>query len=162
MFRIYPLKDVQVEKFNSLFSLYYKELGCEDDIDHLLDEYVVPDYISGLLSIDLIDEDGETVGFIIYQTDSEANEWNFKQGWGDIREIYLLPAHRRKGLGRFLLYSAEMKLKERGAEKCYALPYEEACPFFTACGYSDSGEYSEELDCPVYVKTELNKTCECK
>lgn len=156
MLKLYPLQDLSLTTFKTLFSRYYGELGCDDDCDHLLDEYVVPDYLAGLLSVDLLDDDGETVGFIIYQTDDITNEWNRKEGWGDIREIFLTCDARGKGYGKFMLYAAEMKLRERGAQKIYALPPESSLGFFRACGYADSGEYDGELDCPVYIKTGCN------
>lgn len=159
MIKCYALTDEKEKTFRKLFADYYQELGCEDDTEHLLDEYVLPDCIAGLISIDLLDEDGGTVGFVIYQIDGIENEWCLKEDLGDIREIYITPSSRRRGLGKFMLYTAEMKLRERGATSAYTLPYEGAVPFFTACGYADSGEYCDELDCNVYVKESLTNTC---
>ena len=159
MVKVFPLSDKFVEEFTEMFKEYYAELDCADDTKHLVDEYILPDMLASLLHIDLIEDDGQISGFIIYQIDDIDNDWNLKEGWGDIREIYVIPSRRRRGLGKFLLYTAEMKLKEAGAEKSYCLPYEEAVPFFTACGYSASSEYSEELECTVFVKNNLNNGC---
>ena len=159
MLHVYSLKDNNREIFEKLFKQYYAELGCTDDTAHLVDEYILPDMLAGLLHIDLIEDEGEISGFVIYQIDDITNEWNLKEGWGDIREIYIIPSHRRQGLGKFLLYSAEMKLKEEGAEKAYCLPCESSTPFFTACGYTDSQEYCEDLDCSIYEKTSLKNGC---
>ena len=137
MLHVYALKDTDMAVFEELFKQYYAELGCTDDTAHLVEEYVIPDMLASLLHVDLIAENGEISGFIIYQIDDINNDWNLKEGWGDIREIYISPSRRRKGLGKFLLYSAEMKLKEAGAEKAYCLPCESAVPFFTSCGYAD-------------------------
>ncbi|MDE7440026.1 MAG: GNAT family N-acetyltransferase [Clostridia bacterium] len=158
MLHVYPLKDTDSEIFKKLFKDYYAELDCADDTAHLVDEYIIPDMIAGLLHVDLI-ADGAVSGFVIYQIDDINNEWNFKEGWGDIREIYITPSRRRQGLGKFLLFTAEMKLKEAGAKKSYCLPYEGAAAFFTACGYSDSSEYCEDLDCTVFEKNNLNNCC---
>lgn len=159
MVQVSPLRDDTKKEFEKLFTDYYAELGCDDDAHHLVEEYILPDLLAGLLSIDILKE-GETVaGFVIYQKDDINNEWNFKEGWGDIREIYVIPSLRRRGLGKFLLYTAEMKLKEAGAEKAYCLPNEEEEKFFTACGYARGNEYSEELDTFVYEKTDLNNKC---
>ncbi|MGN0813687.1 MAG: GNAT family N-acetyltransferase [Candidatus Coproplasma sp.] len=163
MIKCYPLKDIKKDEFYALFTQYYTELGCDEEIEHLLDEYVLPDYLCGLLSIDLIDDGDSTVGFIIYQIDSIENEWCEKEGFGDVREIYVSPTHRRQGLGKFMLFSAELKLKEAGATNAYALPSEGCEEFFTACGYKDSGEYCEELDCNCFIKSDLDNTCRhCK
>ena len=159
MIKCYALKDTHKQIFYKLFADYYTELDCGENITHLLDEYVFPDYLAGLISIDLLDDGDETVGFIIYQIDDIDNEWCLKEGFGDVREIYITPSHRRHGLAKFLLYSAEMKLRENGATEAYALPYEKALPFFTACGYADSGEHCDDLDCNVYVKESLLNKC---
>lgn len=159
MIRVFSLKDTDRTVFEKLFKDYYAELDCADDTAHLVDEYIIPDMIAGLLRIDLI-ADGDTVsGFVIYQIDDINNEWNMKEGWGDIREIYIIPSHRRQGLGKFLLYTAEMKLKEAGAKNAYCLPFEGAQPFFTACGYIDSDKYCEDLDCTIFEKNNLNNRC---
>lgn len=159
MLHVFPLRDQNKAQFCKLFEDYYLELGCEDDCKHLLDEYVLPDLLAGLLRIDLIEDGGETCGFVIYQKDDIDNDWNFKEGWGDIREIYIAPPFRGRGNGRFLLYTAEMKLKESGVERAYCLPAEGAKTFFSACGYEETEEYSEELDCPVFIKNSLENGC---
>ena len=159
MFKVYPLQDKDKAGFEKLFKEYYAELDCADDTDHLVDEYIIPDLLAGLIKIDLIAEDKELCGFVIYQIDDIVNEWNLKEGWGDIREIYVSPSRRRKGLGKLLLFSAEMKLKEANATKAYCLPFERAVPFFNACGYSKTDEYCEDLDCNIFEKTNLNNGC---
>ncbi len=159
MITVSPLKNDTQKEFERLFTSYYEELGCDDDIPHLLEEYVIPDLKAGLLSIDILKEGDVFAGFVIYQTDEINNEWNFKEGWGDIREIYVIPSLRRQGLGKFLLYTAEMKLREAGTEKSYCLPSENAEEFFAACGYSKANAYSEELDCFVYEKLKLENKC---
>lgn len=161
MIKVSPLSDETKEEFSKLFKNYYEELDCGEDVPHLLDEYILPDLLAGLIRIDVLTEDGKTAGFVIYQKDDIDNEWNLKEGWGDIREIYVLPSLRRQGLGKFLLYTAEMKLRESGAEKCYSLPVEGAEEFFKACGYTATNEYDEETECRVYEKHNLNN-CECK
>lgn len=160
MVRCYSLTDDGCRQFYKLFSDYYQELGCDEDTEHLLDEYVVADCKAGLLSICLIDDDEETVGFAIYQTDRPENEWCEKEGWGNIRELYIAPASRGKGLGTFLLKTCEMFLGESGAKNCYCLPADGTEGFFISCGYAESEERCEELDCPFFIK-ELGKTQCC-
>ena len=159
MLHVHLLKDIHREAFQKLFKKYYAELDCADDTDHLVDEYIIPDMLAGLLHVELLSDNDKATGFVIYQIDDIVNEWNLKEGWGNIREIYVSPSHRRKGLGKLLLFTAEMKLREAGAKKAYCLPYEGALPFFKACGYEDSQEYCEDLDCNVYVKYNLKNGC---
>lgn len=159
MLHVYPLKDADRNSFEKLFCDYYAELDCGEDAKHLIGEYIIPDLIAGLLHIDLINDNDECAGFIIYQIDDINNDWNLQEGYADIREIYIAPEYRRKGTGRFLLYSAEMKLKEAGAKKAYCLPYAKAIPFFTACGYRNTDRYNDELDCFIFEKNSLNNGC---
>ncbi len=159
MLKISPLNDISKKEFEKLFSAYYSELGCDDDTAHLLDEYIIPDLLAGLISIDVLQDNGTSAGFVIYQTDDIGNDWNFKEGWGDIREIYVIPSLRRQGLGRFLLYTAEMKLRESGADKTYCLPSEDSEGFFTACGYERTEGYNADLDSIVYEKHDISNKC---
>lgn len=140
------------DAFRALFTAYYEELECEDDPLHLLDEYILPDYEEGLLHIAVAEDGGNICAFAIYQTDDPVNDWCFKDGAGDIREVYVLPALRRRGTGTALVRFAESALAEEGAKDIYALPTESAEAFFLSLGYSDSGEYCEELDNKVFTK----------
>lgn len=161
MFKISPLTDKTQSQFENLFKDYYRELGCDDDCDHLLREYVLPDLMAGLIRIDVMDFDG-LCGFVVYQKDDIDNDWNLKEGWGDIREIYVAPQMRKQGLGKFLLFTAEMKLRESGVNRAYALPTDDSAPFFAACGYTPSGNFNAELNCFEYVKENLDNTCKHK
>lgn len=157
MFAISPLHDDTLGEFGKLFTDYYAELGCDDDCAHLLGEYIVPDLKAGLIRIDYMTENGEPAGFCIYQTDGIENDWNFKEGWGDIREIYVKREKRRQGLGRFLLLTAEMKLRESNVNAAYALPAEGSEPFFSACGYKKTEGYNADLGAYVFEK-DISKT----
>lgn len=138
--------------FEELFCAYYEELECEDEPCHLFDEYVLPDLKQNLFSVAVACE-GETLcGFIIYQIDAPDNEWCFKQGDGDVREIYVTPTHRKSGVGKNLLTFAEDGLLNSGVKAAYVLPTEESESFFIACGYADNGEYCAELDNKVFEK----------
>ena len=159
MLKISPLTDLTKKEFEALFTSYYEELGCDEDVEHLLAEYILPDLLSGLINIEILQDGEKYAGFVIYQTDDIDNEWNFKEGWGDIRELYVIPSLRRQGLGRFLLYTAELKLKESGVDKAYCLPSEESEQFFTACGYVRTEGYNAELDSIVYEKHGLSNKC---
>ena len=162
MERVFPLNDRYADKFAKMFCDYYDELDCDEDGEHLVREYILPDLLAGLLKVDLIEDDGALCGFCIYQTDEPGNEWNFKDGWGDIREIYIVMQRRRKGLGKFLLYTAEMRLKEAGAKDIYALPDDGAVDFFAACGYELSDEVCQELECNVFIKSAQNGCKDCR
>lgn len=159
MLKVAPLRDSALADFKKLFTAYYGELGCDDDCEHLAEEYVIPDLLAGLIKIDVLSENDALSGFVIYQKDDIDNDWNFKEGFGDIREIYVVPSLRRTGAGTLLLYTAEMRLRESGVTKSYALPALGSEPFFEACGYKKTDEYNAELDSLVYIKENLNNHC---
>ncbi len=159
MLHVFPLQDDKKELFGKLFAAYYSELGCDDDCGRLLDDYIIPDILAGLIRVDLLSDDGSVCGFVIYQTDDVTNDWNKKEGWGDIREIYIVPAFRKRGNGKFLLYTAEMKLKESGTSRSYCLPAEGSEEFFTACGYRKTENFDEEMNAFIYEKQSLENGC---
>ncbi|MDE7401406.1 MAG: GNAT family N-acetyltransferase [Clostridia bacterium] len=147
------ISTADLNAFEKLFCNYYSELDCEDDPLHLFQEYVEPDLKAELFRVGVAPADGdEIIGFVIFQIDDVINDWNFKEGCGDVREIYVAPAHRKKGLGRALLQYAEAELIKSGAEEIYTLPVEESEKFFLKCGYSDTGEYCAEADNKVFGK----------
>ena len=47
MIKVTPLTDLQTENFTALFKCYYAELGCADDAEQLVQEYVLPDLWQG-------------------------------------------------------------------------------------------------------------------
>ena len=149
---IRQIEEKDYTQFEELFISYYEELECEDDPCHLFDEYVLPDLEENLFSVAVACEGDELSGFVIYQTDAPDNEWCFKEGDGDIREIYVTPSHRQKGIGKMLLSFAERGLSDGGVKGVYVLPTEESEGFFTACGYGDNGDYCAELDNKVFEK----------
>lgn len=147
-----PIFECDYAAFEKLFCDYYTELDCEDDPLHLFSEYLLPDLKAGLFNVALAETDGQTVGFIIYQIDDILNDWNFKEGCGDVRELYVVPDYRRRGAGTALLKFAESELTTDGADEIYTLPTEESEAFFIKRGYGDIGEYCAEADNKVFGK----------
>ena len=86
MIKVIPLTDKDEKSFRRLFTEYYTELGCYENITHLLDEYILPDLLAGLIRIELLHGGEDFIGFVIYQIDDVDNEWNFKEGWGRSEE----------------------------------------------------------------------------
>lgn len=138
--------------FKQLFCDYFAELDCEEDPLPLFDDCLLPDLRANLFSVAVCKEGGAPVGFIIYQIDDILNDWNFKEGFGDVRELYVAPAFRRRGLGSALLTFAENELKKGGATEIYTLPVEECESFFAKRGYFDGGEYCPDADNKVFSK----------
>ena len=90
--------------------------------------------------------DGRCIGFSIYQIDTPESDWCKRPGWGFIREFYVDPAHRNKGIGRMLADHTEQDLYSMGARQLY-LTSDDAIPFWRKCGWrltdglSSNGQY---------------------
>lgn len=140
-------------QLKALFCEYYRELDCEDDPEEIFDGLVADDLKSGLISAAAAFDGNALVGFIIYQIDDILNDWCFKDGCGDIRELFVAPSSRGSGFGGALVAFAEKELKSERADKVYLLPTEESEKFFIKLGFADNGEYCAELDNKVFEKT---------
>ncbi len=147
-----PIQTSDLSAFKKLFCDYYTELDCEEDPLHLFDDYLLPDLQAELFEVGIAEVGGAVAGFVIFQIDDILNDWNFKEGCGDVRELYVAPTFRRQGLGTALLRFAETSLVSSGAREVYTLPVEESESFFTARGYTDSGEYCADADNKVFCK----------
>lgn len=146
--KIQPLTNQTLKKFEELFCDYYNEMQCDENMPHLFDEFILADWKAELISVALAVE-GEPVGFVIYQIDGIENDWCIHEGWGDIRELYVMPSLRKKGLGTQLLKFAEEELK---GLPLFVLPDESCEAFFEKNGFSDSGEKESETECKIFVK----------
>lgn len=150
--RVRPVPENGFQAFEKLFCDYYAELDCDEAPLPIFTDYLLPDFKAGLFDVGVCEVDGEIVGFIIFQIDDLINDWNFKEGFGDVRELYVAPAFRRRGVGSALLAYAEASLAASGATEIYTLPVEECENFFISRGYSDGGEYCADADNKVFVK----------
>lgn len=150
--KVRPIQISDYPAFEKLFCDYYTELDCEEAPLPLFTDWLLPDLKAGLFDVGVCEEDGVVVGFIIFQIDDLINDWNFKEGCGDVRELYVTPACRRRGFGSALLTFAEKRLADSGATEIYTLPVEECESFFIARGYADCGEYCADADNKVFIK----------
>ncbi len=149
---IHEIREKDYDNFKKAFCAYYGELDCEDDPLHLFSEYLLPDLKAGLFNVAVAKCGEDILGFVIFQIDDVINDWCFKDGWGNVRELYVYPEARYKGLGGSLLRYAENALRESGATDVYCIPTEEAETFFTERGYTDSGEVCPDADGKVLTR----------
>jgi GNAT superfamily N-acetyltransferase len=73
----------------------------------------------GIVRIVLAHAENRHTGFGIFQIDRPESDWCKHPGWGFIREFYVEPAHRLRGLGRALCMHIESRLREMGATRAY-------------------------------------------
>ena len=71
---------------------------------------------------------------------------------GDVRELYVSPAERQKGVGSALLSFAEGQLKAAKVKEVYTLPTEGSEAFFLAKDYLEADEFCEETGCNFFYK----------
>ena len=149
---IRPIERGDYATFRSLFIDYFNELDCEDDPECTFDEFLLPDLENGGFCVAVAEDEGEIAGFVIYQIDELIGEWHFKEGWGDVREIFVAFKFRGRGIGSALLKYAEESLNKEGAEGVYLLPVEEYEDYFIHRGYEDCGEVCKALVTKVFQK----------
>lgn len=122
---------------------YMAELECgvpEHIIRGKLADFIETQCESGCIHI-LLAWDGENpAGFSVYQIDMPESDWCKRPGWGFIREFYIKPEYRTKGLGTHLAACTEEALKKLGAEKLY-LTSGPAAAFWEKCGWKNTGEF---------------------
>ena len=106
---------------------------------------------TGILFLDLPIQNDIPKGFIIYQIDSSKSDWCEKEGYGFIREVFVVPDARKYGIGRRLVMHAEEKLYELMALRIY-LTSDESGDFWHAMGYCESGEISTINNDPIFIK----------
>lgn len=104
----------------------------------------------GISSISFLLAEGKPAGFAVYQVDSPESDWCKRPGWGLIREFCIVPEFRLRGYGKALAEYVKEKLLTK-ADKLYLTAHdEEAGAFWTACGYSDTGEYDKN-GCRIFA-----------
>lgn len=89
--------------------------------------------------------EGRPVGFIDYQVDHPASSWCFHKGWGCIRELYVAPEERRRGIAAALVGCACRYARRRRAPMLY-LTADEAIPFWEKLGFVRTGRINKKND----------------
>jgi len=100
----------------------------------------------------LAKERGVICGFIIAQIDGEDKDWCKRPGWGFVRELYVAPRHRRKGIAGQLVRQAEASLLQSGTVQLYLVSARDAYAFWEAMDYADSGEVYRGNGQKIYTK----------
>ena len=129
----------------SLFTAYFPELGGEDIPEDIirgkLTDFIHDQHKKGIISISLLLDSDIPVGFSIYQIDTPESDWCKRPGWGFIREFYISPPYRKKGIGKLLCRHTEHQLRSMGAARLY-LTADNAVPFWQKCGWTHTAEIS--------------------
>jgi len=89
-------------------------------------------------------------GFVIAQVDGEGKDWCKRPGWGFIRELYVLPSHRGRGIAGKLVRRAEASMLQASASQVYLTT--DLTGFWEAMGYTNSGEVYPGNGGKIYEK----------
>jgi len=129
--------------FEALFLPYFQELEANEPqplspeiITKKLLPFVLNQWEKGIIHIDLCLADDACTGFVIYQIDEPESDWCKRPGWGFIREFYIRPESRRKGLGHAMAAHVVAALKDMGTAQVY-LTSDNAVAFWQHCGFTD-------------------------
>lgn len=141
------------ETFAELFVEYCREL--DDSLtESLVRRKILPLFLDEwnrkILHIALV-QDAQAAGLSVFQIDTPESDWCKRPGWGCIREFYIRPAARHRGLGKALAEYSERCLRTLGASALY-LTADDAVAFWERCGYAASGEICSN-DLEVFVKS---------
>lgn len=98
-------------------------------------------------------EDDKAIGFVIAQIDEIGAQWCLKPGYGLIREFYIAPEYRRKGLGKAMYLVIEEVLKKEEVKIIY-LTTDTAVGigFWQSQGYKFTGEICSLNNSGVFEK----------
>lgn len=132
-----PFKGTEFESFLPMCSAYFTELLDKPLPQERLAEIargIWEQAGAGILRLDLLEHGGEAAGFAIYQIDTPQSDWCERVGWGFIREVYVRPSARGRGLGRFWAQYLCAQLTSMGARGIY-LTADDAQGFWQACGF---------------------------
>ena len=112
--RIVEYNTIYQNDFTEMFLKYFNEDLQYEISEEVFKERLLPlmekEKLFDIIEILLAIEDGETVGFIIYQIDCEDSDWNKREGWGFVRELYVDKNYRHKSIGSALVGEMEKDL----------------------------------------------------
>lgn len=142
------ISDFTDPRFRTAFQTYFIELGAHiKDWDGLFREMNEDGNNSAYLALDASDT---AIGFLQFQLTAFTN-WFMEEKLGFIREFWVDPAHRGRGLGTELLSMTERYLKEHSAYRA-VLTSDNAIGFYLARGYIKSPGISAKNKMEVLSK----------
>ena len=95
------------------------ESGTTETIREICD-MVEQQWESSMVSVAVLQSEGKSIGFCVYQIDTPASDWCKRQGWGMLREFYVEKSYRGRGFGKAVFKELARIAKER---KCGRLEW---------------------------------------
>ena len=139
---------------------YYREL--DRNVGRETPEETLKRFIASIVSmsedkdrfVELCYLGKDLIGFAYVKIDRERHRGYVRPGWGYVMEFYVKPEHRRNGYGKKIYKHLENILKSNGVSNIWltADPVTGE-PFWSAIGFTNSGEKSPENNLYIYEKT---------
>lgn len=141
------IREYNDQAFQAAFRAYFAEMGIqvsnwEGLFAQMTDE--------GDTTILRMDESGQVIGFIMFSR-IEMTSWFFEDRYGFIREFWVAPEQRNKGIGAELLAQAETFFARQGIHKMI-LTSDTAERFYLKHGFRKEEGMVAKNKAPVYVK----------
>lgn len=147
---IIRIEDLNHPQFQLAFKQYFIELGLDfrqEDYDDIFSQMNEQDGNFAYIAI----EADVCVGFIQGRKE-EFNHWFFSYPFGFIREFWVHPQHREKGLGTQLLKTIELDFFNSSLQKVI-LTSDTEVEFYQHHGYQIDSSIRAENEIFVLVKT---------
>lgn len=151
--------DLQKHNLERLVLLYGAELDSHQNRN--TPKEILSKWANSMISIqfdadrhlELCYDDDSLIGFLYGKIDHPDHKGYIKVGYGYIMEFYVLPEFRRKGYGKQMYSHLENLLIADGAKGLYLTSDPiTGKPFWLACGYKSTGEYSSENNQEIFEK----------
>ena len=148
--------------FSQLFSDYLDEI-FSDNPDDNLPKHVLPRIINTIVEetqkykewLYLCAEVSTYIGFAMFQIDTPDNPMCKRNGWGFIREFYIVPSQRKKGHAKSLCNFIEEIMAENNGSDIYLTADKTSESFWEAVGYTFSGAYDDVNGNKIYEKRRI-------
>lgn len=138
---------------------YCRELDL--NVSREISEETLKKFIASIVSmsedkdrfVELCYLDEELIGFAYGKIDREEHRGYVRPDWGYVMEFYVKPEYRRKGYGKEIYKHLENLFKSNGISNIWltADPVTGE-PFWSAVGFTNSGEKSPENNLYIYEK----------
>ncbi|MBQ8313931.1 MAG: GNAT family N-acetyltransferase [Clostridia bacterium] len=141
------IREYNDQAFQQAFRAYFTEMGIQVSNWEGLFAGMTDEGVPTLLRED---ESGQVIGFIMFSR-IEMTSWFFEDRYGFIREFWVAPEQRNKGIGAELLAQAEAFFARQGIHKMI-LTSDTAERFYLKHGYRREDGMVAKNKTPVYVK----------
>lgn len=123
---------------NALFTSCFQRALIEFSVDtNQLDKFINDFNAAGnIYAYILVDEQGESIGLIQFQKTELSNDY-IKEEYGLIREFWIAPEYRKKGLGAYLLKEVEYYFIKSDIRFIILSSRQESIGFYIKNGYAE-------------------------